>query len=344
MYEADKDFNIIGTENLATFFGKNGTFDDWTVQSGLRWLDLSGRMEGTYPGDPATDFTGPWTGELSLIPTDYFYIPDPGEWWNAEDVADSELNDFGSVAGTITDASGKAVSGATVSLNHISGEYSEITAVTDKDGNFKIEKVPLGGYEFSAVKSNGQKASYTDEVIWIEADGDEVTLSLVFEESVIESTVSEDFDDTQNACKIAGYITDKNGDAISHLTLKLEPFGETVVTDENGYFEFISYNTGKGNVYIISETGKDVLVTALELGAGLVYELRTSTPSGAIIYDAKNQTVSLGVSKKPVKKPVEDTPFNYLPIVIAAGAVVLAGVAVLVAVLLKKRSRKSKNA
>ncbi len=341
MYEADKNFNIIGTENLATFFGKNGTFDDWTVQSGLRWLDLSGRMEGTYPADPAPDYTGPsWTGELSPIPTDYFYIPDPGEWWTDEDVAHMNREDAGSVIGKITDASGKALSNITVTLSHISGEHPTMMGKTNKDGNFKIENVPLGGYDLSVIDSSGLETTYTEETLWIEYDADIITLSLVLGTETV-TTITEDFSDTEDSCKISGYITDKKGNPISHLTLKLEPFGETVVTDENGYFEFVTYNTGEGKVYIISATGNAVHVVTLNLAAGMVYELRTSTSTGAIVYDAVNETVSLGVAKKPTKKPISnDGTFNYLPIIIAAIAVVLAGITVLIIVFIKKRSRK----
>ena len=330
MYEADIEQNIIGKENVATAFGKNGTFADWTVQPGMRWMELTGGSIGLYPGELPADYTGRTCGTLVPMPKDYFVLKTPGKWWNAADVVAPGEGDVGTVSGTVRNTAGAAIGSASLKLVSMSGEY-DFLAVTDRKGNFKIENVPVGGYELYIVEDDGTQVLCQKDV-WIEQKGDKVNLSLTYKGNGInvKKTVI-------SGGIIDGYIFDKSGAPISGLTVELDD-GSTAVTDEKGYFEFASVAAGVHSIYIQGKDGK-LKIADIMVSEGIAYQL-TAADGSPLVYDPDAGTVSNSSTKQSFIKKNEASNSNVVTvIVIVAAVVVLAAATVLVLVFVKKKKK-----
>jgi len=91
---------------------------------------------------------------------------------------------FGRLTGAVVDSSGKPISDVNVSINDIAKAFS---AVTDINGVYAIEEVPIGRYIVSYVK-----AGYTtgNEELNIYESGDQVTYNKTLSLAPIEITVS----------------------------------------------------------------------------------------------------------------------------------------------------------
>ena len=319
MYEADLNQNIVGTKNVATAFGDNGTFADWNIQPGSRWFETEKGCRGLYPGELPTDYEGRTCGKLVPMPKDYFVLANPGEWWNPADVVEPGSDEVGVVTGIIKDKSGKAVASATVRLVSMNGEKT-FDATTDKNGKFTIKNVPVGGYDLYIVEDDGTQVSFADTV-WVNEKGDTVELSFVYtgnginvDKEIISGGI------------INGYILDKNGAPIKNLTIMLED-GTSVTTDEKGFFEFLSVPVGIHSVYIKTENGK-LKIADIQVSEGVAYQL-TAADGSYLVYDAEGGKVS------SVKKEN-----SFLTIVIAiSSAVVLVAAVVIFIIILKKRKK-----
>ncbi len=345
MYEADSNYNIISNVNQADFFGKDGKFSDWTVQSGLRWMELTKMMEGTYPGDPAINYNGPWTGELTLIPDGYFDVEDYGQWWNPDEVSDNASADTGVITGKLVSSAVKNFSGFKIRIVSL-GEGGSFTAAVNKDGSFASGKIPVGGYILYLIEPDGTELEYSDE-IWLESSGDVATLVLVYNSrsETHYSYIESDTSDT-DGCTISGRIVDKSGNPISGLKLRLSPGGETAVTDSDGRYIFENVSEGDCEIFIVAESGKEILLTALSTVNGELYEIKTSAKSGAVIYDAENEKIVSGgvtkssVKRNTVKKSSAVSAGTVIPVA-AAIAVVAAAAAVFIISAVKKRKKKN---
>lgn len=327
MYEADIYQNIIGKENVATAFGKNGTFADWDIQPGIRWLDISGGSTGLYPGELPEDYEGRTCGKLVPIPKDYFVLEDPGKWWSDADVAESETIDVGTVSGTLRDKSGAPVASASIKLSSMS-ETDVFFAVTDKNGNFTFSKVPVGGYDLFVVEDDGTEVLYKDAV-WVESKGSKVKLSLKYAGNGINQQI-----ESVSGGAVNGYIVDKNGNPIKGLTILLEN-GTSCITDENGYFEFVSVEAGVHSVYI--DNGKGTLKIAdIMVNEGVVYTLNSSDGS-PLIYDSD----AVSDENMSLKKNSVKNSNSYLIWIIVISVCVVALAAALIFLLIFIRKRKT---
>lgn len=319
MYEADLNQNITGTKNLASFFGKDGCFSDWTIQSGLRWFDLDGGTVGTYPGELPEDYNGRITGRLVDMPEGYLVLENPGVWWKPEDAAEGTVTAVGSVSGTVKNSSHRSVSSAKIILSPM-GEGARISAFTDKNGSFNFKNVPVGGYNLYLVEDDGNELLYSEDV-WVESMGDAVSLKLTYDSK---STDIEKNVITTGTVK--GYIVDKNGNPIKDLILLLDSEEITAITDENGYYEFKDVEVGLHNVMIKKENGKPLTIANIKVNEGVAYQLQTSDGQ-PIVYDKDAVVSSVKISPKPNhKSPDKNEDDNYYFLIIIAVIILIGGI------------------
>ncbi len=199
MYKADMDFNPVNNVNLATAFGKGGTFADVTKQQGLQWDDIT--FDGgftntfidtrTYAKQLKNGTLGEYhvSGGIWPIPAKYFSAEKDENWANAY-VTETQA-EVGTIVGTITDNAGKALEGYTVNLKSMQDTEDIRSAVSDGGGKFRFNSVPVGGYEVSVTTKDGVEVP-GDMFVWVEEDKDLVTLSLVFDVSGVDVEISED--------------------------------------------------------------------------------------------------------------------------------------------------------
>lgn len=190
MYEADESFNIIGTENLADTFGQNGDFRDVVMQAGMSWpgISLSGGLSNTFVDtrelreELESGTLGDYhcTGALWPIPQGYLEAAKDEDWADGlEDDTGSEAQS-GTVKGRLLDAQGNPLSGVRISLVSMQDASVVYEAVTGTDGSFVLENIPLGGYEVRITGPNGETQT-GDGYVWVEEDGDVVTLTLTYD-------------------------------------------------------------------------------------------------------------------------------------------------------------------
>lgn len=188
MYETDDEGNIHG-ENLATAFGAGGMFENITVQNGNVWdnIAFSGGASNTfidtraYEKELTESIAGNYdcSGGLFLIPTGFFTSNDNTAW--AERYMNSNTeNGCGSVAGQIVDGNGRKASNITVYLTFLEDPAIEYRAVSDKNGEFEYESIPVGGYEISIADASGERI-VGEDLVWVEEEGDIVTVNLSYD-------------------------------------------------------------------------------------------------------------------------------------------------------------------
>ena len=161
-------------------------------------------------------------------------------------VAASMANDnVASVSGTVTDASGKAVVGATVSVSNVSG-FSQ-TAIADRQGKYSLDGLPGGAYKIS-VTAKGFKPFEVADVALVA--GDVVPLDVVLEPGKVEPTPATASNATKGTAGPAaakarkpasmnGMVTDMAGTAIPGANVSIanaSGFHQTAVADAKGNY------------------------------------------------------------------------------------------------------------
>src|SRR5258708_21404872 len=77
--------------------------------------------------------------------------------------------DTGSILGTVTDSSGAAVSGATVTLTN-EGTNAALTTTTGPDGSYKFTPLRIGSYKVTATFQGFQTVTKKDITVDVGAD------------------------------------------------------------------------------------------------------------------------------------------------------------------------------
>lgn len=142
------------------------------------------------------------------------------------DLAVSAAGDFeppatGDIEGTVKDESEVAIKGATVVV-----EGTNLSAITDEDGYYLLENVPVGTYDVTA-----------------SADG--------YHSETAEVTVEEDERVTQNftleaipTYTISGTVKDTENNLLYGATVTIEETGQSATTDEYGSYEITNVEEG----------------------------------------------------------------------------------------------------
>lgn len=242
----------------------------------------------------ATDSTGlvKWegdTGKLILKKYDYknlvTYFDDryfiDGKWWDDKDVGEP-ASETASVSGTLKDSNGRALSN--VELAFSSDDY-EVKGQTDSNGNFNFDSIPAGKYDISVYDSTGEDY-YVSYVVLI--DGGKYNLDIVCDISNVSLDMLYDSEDIEengviHYGKIKGTVYTPDRKIIPGLTVYLNN-GQSVVTDENGNFEFDSlagaeykiYTKVKGGYYVLKTVNlQENTVVTLKLKYSYNYKPKT---------------------------------------------------------------------
>lgn len=276
-------------------------------------------------------YNGRTCGTLVPMPKDYFVLPDPGKWWNPDDVVTEDTDNRGTVSGVVKNKVGAPINAASVKLVSMDGE-NIFQVKTDRKGIFRFNDVPVGGYDLFILEDDGTQVNYQAS-LWLEQKGDKVDISLTYAGNGI--NVQEM---VVHGGAIYGHIVDKKGAPMEGITVLLED-ETSIVTDSDGYFRFDSVEAGVHSIYIQGKDGK-LKIADIMINEGIAYQL-TAADGSPLMYDPEGGTVSDSLTKQDtVKKPKEKSNSNVgMVIAIFAAVVVLAAAAVFVLVFAKKKKK-----
>lgn len=202
MYEADMDYKPVNSVNLATAFGKNGKFTDTKIQPGMKWnnIEFKGGFVNTFVDTRALEkelkkgIIGNYgsTGGIWPIPNNFFVAQEDLGWADAY-VSDEDAGS-GKIVGKITKTSGEAISDCTVVIKSMQDTEYVKNAVSDKNGEFTYNAVPIGGYEVGILLKDGTEV-LGNMFAWVEENNDIVEMTLTYDGDLNMSITEEEFED-----------------------------------------------------------------------------------------------------------------------------------------------------
>lgn len=160
---------------------------------------------------------------------------------------DADLNEGGSIAGTVTDATGAPLADIFVAayLTEMDGEYPDFYFInftfTDEDGNYEISGLNNGKYAVEFINDVGRVSYYSDKDSLEESD------------LVIVTTPNTTGDIDQvigGGAGISGTVTDKDGEPIWDVVLFVYEkatgnFVDYGLSDEDGTYEVAGLEPGE---------------------------------------------------------------------------------------------------
>ena len=122
---------------------------------------------------------------------------------------------LGSINGTVTDASGAVVQGATVKAHAVATNL-EVTAQSKSDGSFSIADLPIGSYELTFSKENFKTAYYPHIIL---QGNRTTTVNARLQPGIVSSTV------TVNAIPLLNETDTTNGYTMGTQQIEVVPLG-----------------------------------------------------------------------------------------------------------------------
>ena len=183
---------------------------------------------------------------------------DNGEWWNAEDIVPEEKNYDNTVKGVVIGVDGKPVKNAKIQLISGTNTYD---VVTDSKGAFILNNIVPGYYQLYWIDKDGNLIPF-DYGIDV-ARGTLITLNVKVN-NVYDTTVDESVENAGDLGTIRGNVYTPQLKVVKGLKIYLGNLGY-VVTDENGYFEFVNAPVGEYKLYTILENGKEYVFKTVQI-------------------------------------------------------------------------------
>lgn len=291
--------------------------------------DSSGLLE--WKGDTGTLILKKYDYKNLVTYFDDRYFID-GTWWDEKDVAEPELG-YAEVSGVLKDNDGNVMS--TVAIAFVSDDY-ELSGKTDSKGEFNFVYVPEGDYNLYVFDSSGEEIYITNLILLkdgkykldIVCDISDLDLSDYEEDDYYDDSddYSEELDDLEYDAEsntplgvIKGTVYTPDKKIVSGLKLYLSN-GATVVTDENGSFEFAALRAGEYKIGL-KHKGKMYVLKTLKLQDNTIVTAK-------IKYDIQEVQVDNSTAGMPV--------WVWL-LISAGGLLIMAAVVVIVLILRKKR-------
>lgn len=124
----------------------------------------------------------------------------------------------------------------------------------------------------------------TSDIYRIEADSDDGVCEAIYMNNTGEDiwpaaliSVSANEKAEEDTISFSGYVKDSQGNALAGVTVELYPFGRTVVTDENGRYEFTDVEYGEYTVVIRDEDGNVIANQQIVIDEGDKFSVTDET-------------------------------------------------------------------
>ena len=247
-----------------------------------------------------------------------------GKWWNPKDLPDKQQSGTAIVKGTIQNQDGVAFSGVKVCLSSNSNEYF---TQTNAGGWFEFSKIPSGFYEMFTEDSDGTR--YATNFFTNIANEEEYLLDVVCEQFAVDE-FADDEDDTESSDEtvprgsVKGNVYTPDRKPVTNCKIYMRNIGE-VVTDEEGYFEFLDIPVGAYDLYVIDEKSIEHVLKTVVVKQNVESQLKLK-------YETKTQ-----VSEKTNEK---DTPIVLYLAIAGAGVVLMVGGGLFVLLKIKKKKHR----
>jgi hypothetical protein len=162
---------------------------------------------------------------------------------------------LGSINGTVTDASGAVVEGATVSARAIATNL-EVTAKSKHDGSFEIGDLPIGTYEMKFSRDGFETAVYPQIIVQGNRSS---TVNAKLTPGKVATTVTVNATPLMNQVDTTiGYVVDTN--TIATTPLGTGSFTQLAILSPGVHADFLGgggANTGLGNQAIFANGNRD---------------------------------------------------------------------------------------
>ncbi len=162
---------------------------------------------------------------------------------------------LGSMNGTVSDASGAVVQGATVKARAVATNL-EVSATTKSDGSFSIGDLPIGTYEVKFGKEGFETADYPQIIV---QGNRTATVNAKLKPGAVSSTVTVNATPLMNQVDTTiGYVVDTN--TIETTPLGTGSFTQLAILSPGVHADFLGgggANTGLGNQAIFANGNRD---------------------------------------------------------------------------------------
>jgi len=162
---------------------------------------------------------------------------------------------LGSINGTVTDASGAVVQGATISARAIATNL-EVTAKSKNDGSFEIGDLPIGTYEMKFTRDGFTTAVYPQIIVQGNRSS---TVNAKLAAGAVATTVTVNATPLMNQVDTTiGYVVDTN--TIATTPLGTGSFTQLAILSPGVHADFLGgggANTGLGNQAIFANGNRD---------------------------------------------------------------------------------------
>jgi hypothetical protein len=136
----------------------------------------------------------------------------------------------GNIEGTVTDEADVAIAGAVVVL-----EDADLSAITDADGYYILENIPVGTYNFAASADQ-----YYPQTTTVTVEQDRTVAQHVMLQAIQIYTLP---------CTVSGTVTDKDtGVSLGGATVSIEGTGWSATTEEDGSYSLSDVGGGAYNI------------------------------------------------------------------------------------------------
>lgn len=244
--------------------------------------------------------------------------PDDGEWWNPEDIVDSNYETYADAKGTFLDHYDKGVKGIKFML---ASEDKTYTATTNAKGEFKFSHILTGFYDLYIIdgskKIEAGFSSYIgpDDLVIFTVKSD--ITSLLPSEDETTQEPEEEVEEIIPTGNFSGTVYTPMLEVVDGLKLILRDIGE-VVTDANGSFAFANIPVGTYDLYTVLDDGTEYVLKEVKI--------------------EENRDLSSKIKYAPaVESDTTPADNGWIIWVIVASAVALVVVAGLVVVLVVKK-------
>lgn len=254
-----------------------------------------------------------------------------GEWWDPDDVVFLEAQEeAGIVSGNIVDDKGNPLKNITVELKSSSDSSIVYTAKTDSNGFFEIKEVLVDVYKLTLISEDGSRREIP-EYITVSAN-EIVTLNI----KVAPAEIIVDSSTSAKKSTIKGTLYNSKRETLAGITVGVAR-NKTVVTDENGNFEFKDIPAGNYKIFAVNPDGSYYLLREYTLGEGQVVTLKLK-------YDPAADSATTQDMSTDGNDQDNDSGFPWWIFIVIGAVLILGAAAVIVIILLKKKKSESQTA
>lgn len=321
-----------------TNIARNGEFrnglDDWMLGWGA-WFEAR-KLGFGWTEWPSADQADEATAKLLVADYDYTNLisykddsnVNDGEWWNPNDVVNLEAQpEIGYASGTVVDDKGNPLKDVTVELESVSDSSVIYEAKTDAKGFFEFKEILADMYKIYLKDSDGKRRDTETYISVTDTSITTINIKVAPKEIVV------NVDTNTQRSTIKGTLYNAKREPLAGITVGVAR-NRTMVTDENGNFEFTNLPAGTYKVFAVNPNGSYYLLRTYTLGEGQIASLKLKYDPAADKQADKEE---------PSEQVTEDNNSEFpwwILIVIGAVLIIGAGSVIIVVLLKKKKNNK----